>query len=1052
MVFNSLFNQHLMDKYIRKYKNEFKLTHSRKNALLKWKKLLDDGELKNEESNYGNFSHIILEELLGYVHYNDIKEHKKVDYGMGRSEFIIYKNKEKFMVIELKGANNDLDKPQAGRKDNLSPVEQGFKYVQNSKDSLKWVLISNYDEFRLYNYEKRLHQYISFKIEELLDPDVFEQFMLIFSKFSTIETNLLKKLVSKTVFVERDFEREFYKLYHETRLMLLAALEYLHPEATRAESVHYAQLIMNRYIFICFAEDLGLLPEEISVKTVENPIKNRDIGHSEIWHRLNNLFIDINEGNNFKKIFGYNGGLFKEDLESLKIRDIVEDHSIFNDTYQKWKFEEYSLIVEDKLEPYGNKINPVYRNLMIISSFNFSTEVDVNILGHIFENSIGEIEELKADTKGRRKKDGIFYTPGYITDYICRNTIIPYLSKSGKATTVDKLIEEYWGNIGELDKKVEKIKIVDPACGSGAFLNKASDILLEIHEAIFNKKYGDNSTLDRFFDSIEERRRILLNNIYGVDLNEESVEITKLSLFLKVCKRGLKLPNLDSNIKCGNSLIDDPQYTDKPFKWEEEFKDIFKNNGFDIVIGNPPYVRADNPNQQYQKEREWMRNSKQYVTLYEKWDLFIAFIERGLKTLKKNGIFSFIISNSFNTSKFADKSKKFIFKDYNLKKIDFFKDVEVFKGVGVESVILIVENNSYIGKTTRILHNGSFDNIIKLKSSNDIEKMFRISEEIDFVDKFENTELLGNILYISKGMVLNADEKKFKGEFKKDDLISENKTSVNIKPYIEARDIERYKINRIRYLEWNTSRVPSKVSRPTFLELYSSPKLIRGNTTEGIYDNNGMMFNHGIYGFVPFNSLNGVSNRSIENSIRKWTSKTRKELEEISLDFDIQYILSILNSKFAKFYLNTIRRHRIEYYFYPDDFKRLPIKKITLNEQESFAEKALNILKLNNEFINEKNGFKEWLKRTYKIEKFTQKLDKYYGLSFEDFLKELKKKKVDIKPRKTQEFLKKEFEDSLNKINPLLMEIEKTDNEIDQMVYELYELSEDEIKIIEDSF
>jgi len=589
MVNNSLFNQHLMDKYIRKYKKEFRLSHSRKKSLLKWKKKLDNGESKEEVANYGNFSRIILEALLGYDYEVDIKENKGTDYGSGRSEFILYKDKKKFMVIELKGSNTDLDKPQSHRKDNVTPVKQGFNYVEDSKESLKWILVSNYDEFRLYNYEKRSHNYISFKIEELLEPEVFEQFMLTFSRFSTIENNLIEKLVSKTVFIERDFESEFYKLYHETRLMLIAELEHIHPEFTRDESVHYAQLIMNRYIFICFAEDLGLLPEEISVKTIENPIKNRDVGHSEIWHRLNNIFIDINEGNDFKKIFGYNGGLFSgktdskfdetyEFIESLKIRDIVEDHSIFKDTYQKWKFEEYSKIVEDKLEPYGNKINPIYKNLMTISTFNFSTDVDVNILGHIFENSIGEIEELKADSKGRRKKDGIFYTPEYITDYICRNTIISYLSKSGNVNTVKKLVDEYFGSeIEQLDEKVQKIKVVDPACGSGAFLNKASDILLEIHEAIFNQKYGGTSTLDKYFDSIEERRKILLNNIYGVDLNEESVEITKLSLFLKVCRKGLKLPNLDENIKCGNSLIDDSKYTDKPFNWEEEFEEIFEN-------------------------------------------------------------------------------------------------------------------------------------------------------------------------------------------------------------------------------------------------------------------------------------------------------------------------------------------------------------------------------------------------------------------------------------------------------------------------------------------
>lgn len=498
MATNTLFNQPLMNKYLSKYKKELSLTHSKKELVLKWIKKLEKRELKEEVANYGTFSRIILEGILGYDYEDNIVENVKEDYGRGLSEFAIKKNDKKFMVIELKGSTSDLDKPQNRKNDKRrTPVDQAFDYAKYSGD-IDWIVVSNYDEFRLYNWHKKQHEYISFKAEELQDPETFKLFMLVFSKFSTIEHNLVEKLVSKTVFVERNLEAEFYKLYSETRLMLIAELEHIHTDVKREESVHNAQLILNRYIFICFAEDLGLLPEEISVRTIESVTNLRG---SEIWHNLNGLFIDVNKGSEFREeeIFGYNGGLFSEDLEHLKIRDIVEDQSIFNDAYQKWKFEEYTSIVENKLRQYNNKINPIYKNLMTISSFNFSSELDVNILGHIFENSIGEIEELKADTKGRRKKDGIFYTPEYVTDHICRNTIIPYLSKSGKANTVSDLLAEYWGSeIDILEENVRKIKIVDPACGSGAFLNKAGDILVEIHQAIREQKYKRDKSLNPF--------------------------------------------------------------------------------------------------------------------------------------------------------------------------------------------------------------------------------------------------------------------------------------------------------------------------------------------------------------------------------------------------------------------------------------------------------------------------------------------------------------------------------------------------------------------------
>ena len=597
MATNNLFNQPLMNKYLRKYKKELSLSHSRKEAVLKWIKKLEKGELKEEVSNYGNFSRIILENILGYDYEENIVENVKEQYGRGLSEFAIEKDNKKFMVIELKGSDADLDKPQNRKADKRTPVDQAFDYAKRSGD-IDWIFVSNYNEFRLYNWHKKEHLFISFKAEDLQDPETFKLFMLIFSKFSTIEYNLLEKLISKSVFIERDFEVEFYKLFSETRLMLITELEHIHPEFTREITVHYSQLILNRYIFICFAEDLGLLPAEISFETILNPIKENDLGDSEIWHKLNRLFKDINKGNEFKKISGYNGGLFSgknsktninfdespEFIQSLKIRDTVKDQSIFEDTYQKWNFKEYENIVEEKLKPHGEKINPIYKNLMTISTFDFSSDVDVNILGHIFENSIGEIEELKEDKKGRRKKEGIFYTPEYITDYICRNTIIPYLSESGKANTIKDLLDEYSGSkIDLLEEKVRKIKIVDPACGSGAFLNKAGDVLVEIHQIIREYKYKDDKSLMPYFDSIEERRQILLDNIYGVDLNEESVEITKLSLFLKVCKKDLPLPNLDNNIKCGNSLIDNLEYTDKPFNWTKEFEEIF-NNSLEVKI------------------------------------------------------------------------------------------------------------------------------------------------------------------------------------------------------------------------------------------------------------------------------------------------------------------------------------------------------------------------------------------------------------------------------------------------------------------------------------
>jgi hypothetical protein len=1003
-----------MKKYTKKYKKELSSTHSKKEDVINWIKKLEKGELKDEVANYGSFSRIILEKILGYDYEENIIENVKEDYGRGLSEFALKKDNKNFMVIELKGSDSDLDKPQNRKNDKRTPVDQAFDYAKKSGD-INWIFVSNYNEFRLYNWHKKQHQYISFKAEDLKDPETFKKFMLVFSKFSTIENNLIDKLVSKTIFVERDLEDEFYKLYNETRLMLIAEIEHLHSEFTREQSVHYSQLILNRYIFICFAEDLGLLPGEISVESIENPVKNNNLGRSEIWHRLNSLFIDVNEGNDFKKIYGYNGGLFNEDLEFLKIRDIVEDHSIFSDAYQKWKFEEYSLLVDEKLSPYSSKINPIYKNLMTISTFNFSSEVDVNILGHIFENSIGDIEELKADKKGRRKKDGIFYTPEYITDYICRNTIIPYLSKSGNVNTIKKLISEYSGSeIEKLDEKVKKIKIVDPACGSGAFLNKAGDILLKIHKAIHKEKYKDQmDTLAPFFDNIEMRREILLNNIYGVDINEESVEITKLSLFLKVCKRGLKLPNLDKNIQCGNSVVNDIVMAgDKHLDWKKSFSEVFINDGFDIVLGNPPYGVFT------KKEKDYFRKVEKIP--FKSGDSAELFCKKCFDDLlKPEGILGFIIPK-----------KSLYGEPWESLRVDYWKKYDL--------IFLLDTSKSF---TDVLLEASAYG----LKKSNNGIKIRLSSLNENGINEFAYSDK--NDLFLMKNSV-QIYKMAFEELFNKISLKSHyNKVKVDMGTYIPKKffidqptenkllkgiDIGKWQIKTHRYLE-NTEEINWE-SAKKFLR----PKVICQRIVAHIEN--------------PFPHIKITACYDDEGIIISHTLTSFKLDENLNQKFWLGY----LNSKFTSWYAynfiysRAIRTMEIYNYY----ITQFPIPTAILENpeiQNDMIKEVNSMIELNQTLLIESNSFKAWIKHTFKIDKLSKKLENYYKLSFDEFLVELKKKKVDTNPRKTQEFLKKEFEISISKIRPLLQEIEETDNGIDKMVYELYGLTDDEIKIIEDS-
>ena len=524
---NNLFNEKKMEEFIELY-DDMLVVDSDEDPICDWIGKLNNNELISEKTNYIRFFRIILEEILGYK-LEDIEHEENIGKEGRPVEFTLKKDEKEYVVVELKGTKTkDLNKRYNREQ---SAIEQATNYASIKEDT-QWAFVSNYNEFRLFNPNYR-EKYISFKFKQLTDESILKKFLLIFSKFSLIDEDIPQTLLKETKIIERELEDEFYLLFSETRLMLIKELENSSEHIDRIEAIRLSQLILNRFIFLCFAEDLRLIPPETTADVILTPIRHNNLSKYTMWNRLNELFMFADEGNSEKGISSFNGGLFHEDLYGLRIRDKVEDLSFFDDCYKKWKFEEKYEEIKSQLGNYKDNLNPIYKNLLIISSFDFGSELSVNILGHIFENSIGDIEELKDESKTRRKKDGVFYTPEYITDYMCRNTVIPYLSLSGKANTVHELISEYENinNLDELDKRLTNFKIIDIACGSGAFLNKAVDVLFEIHEALHDSKYSGDETLNRFIDNLDKRKQIISNNIYGVDLNEESVEITKLSLF-----------------------------------------------------------------------------------------------------------------------------------------------------------------------------------------------------------------------------------------------------------------------------------------------------------------------------------------------------------------------------------------------------------------------------------------------------------------------------------------------------------------------------------------
>ncbi len=361
-----------------------------------------------------------------------------------------------------------------------------------------------------------------------------------------------------------------------------------------------------------------------------------------------------------------------------------------------------SLVLDDK------PLKDILRGLYYPDSpYEFSV-LPAEILGQVYEQFLGKVIKLTAghravveDKPEVKKAGGVYYTPAYIVDYIVQNT-------------VGKLLED------KTPKEAAKLRVLDPACGSGSFLVGAFQFLLDWHRDWYVKEGVKKHTKQvyqgpggQWFLTTAEKKRILLNNIHGVDIDSQAVEVTKLSLLLKVLEhenretldRQLRLlheralPDLGNNIKCGNSLIgpdfyngqqmslldDEEQYRINVFDWKAEFPAILKgkDSGFDAVIGNPPYVRMEafKPIKNYLRDR--------FASHQERADLYSYFLERGTLLLKPGGTLGMIVSNKFIRAKYGAPLRRFLAGTSRIRTVADFAGARVFVGATVRTVVVI---------------------------------------------------------------------------------------------------------------------------------------------------------------------------------------------------------------------------------------------------------------------------------------------------------------------------------------------------------------------------
>ena len=952
--------------------------------------------LKEEEFQEG-FIRELFVKIFEYTlnpepNYNIVLEKKNVDDSK-KADGAIIKENEVIAVIELKSTQTT----------DLSKVEtQAFGY-KNHNPKCQYIITSNFEKIRLY-------------IQNAIDHLEFDLFNLTREDFALLwlcfeKDNILKdiplKIKESSVLQEENVTKKLYNDYSKFRKEIFENIVKNNTEFDKLVLFKKTQKLLDRFLFIFFAEDRLLLPPNSISEIVKqwNDLKENYDEYFPLYERFKKYFGYLNTGFKGKKydIFAYNGGLFLPDkiLDNIKIDDEV-----------------------------------LYQNTVKLSTYDFETDVDVNILGHIFEHSLGEIETVQAEIAGevidtqktKRKKDGIFYTPKYITKYIVENTVGKLCEK--KRTEFGIIDEEYAKGrknrkkdiVRALDDKLTayrdwliEITILDPACGSGAFLNQALEFLIQEHKKIDELKFqllGGSIV----FPDIEAK--ILEKNIYGVDLNEESVEIAKLSLWLRTAQKGRKLTTLSNHIKCGNSLIDDSEIAgEKAFNWQNEFSEVFEKGGFDVVIGNPPYVPAE-----YISEKDKLFLEEKYNSAFGRINLYPVFYEKGISILKKQGVLGFITPYTILKNQYYKEARKFILENTDINVLIDFKGVLVFEDAAVDSIILILtkDNNSkneYCQVSNiRNFINSEYDRLYIKQSeifdNEDLSLVVSVNDE--FIEKItQDCVPLKEIVNFKQGIITGSNKNFLTN--------SPNKLT---KQVLTGSDFNKYSLKKSsQFIIYDCE----KLHRPRVPEIFEVEEKILLRQT----------------GAFPICTI---------DSKQHYTLDTIHNGKLINDDFYLRYILALLNSKLFRFlYENQINETGKVFaqvkIIYIDP---LPVKKISRQSQQYFIEKADELIAKNIKIQDKKEKFFGALKDNLSVEKLSSKLESFNKFDFKSVLDELKKIKISL-PLSEQSEWKDFFELNKNDINLLQIEINKTIDELDQMVYELYGMNKEEIRIVEET-
>lgn len=778
-------------------------------------------KIKEEQFQEG-FLRELFVKVLGYTinpspNYNLTTELKN-EVGSRKADGAILMDEKVIGVIELK----DHKTP------DLASIEnQAFGYKSKHKDT-RLVIISNFEKLRLY-----IDNAVEYREWDIFNmtADEFRELYLCLA-WKQVERGIALQMKEESVSTEDQITNALYKDYSHFKRVLFADIVARNPyqEGSQwaADDKQWqlllfkkTQKLLDRLLFIFFAEDCLLLTPNSMSQIVDKWKQLKDLdAYVPLYDRIKQYFGYLDTGHQGKPfdVYAYNGGLFKPD-------EVLD-----------------SLIINDEL---------LAEHTLRLSTYDFESDVDVNILGHIFENSLSEIEEVTQQINSgatpqasKRKQDGVFYTPQYITKYIVENTVgrlcaekkqelhiveDEYLSDQRRQLQTKKCLLD---QLQQYRQWLLEITILDPACGSGAFLNAALQFLMNEHKRL-DEMEAKVTGASIEFQSVENS--ILENNLYGVDINEESVEIAQLALWLRTAKPHRKLSSLNQNIKCGNSLISDPSIAGKKaFNWQEQFPKVFEKGGFDVVIGNPPYVR---PHYLNDETKRYLWNA--FQTYERKADLYVCFIEKSLRLVKPKGLTSFIVSDGWLRLDSFEKIRQYILQNASvLKIVDFTKDV--FDSATVKTCIFIFqeganENNSVQSAVIDDkvdLNNIVYHSISQAAFNTTYKNVFDLSIDESSTllkNKMQSGSLpLGSLFSLAFGLKTGDDE-----HF----LTFNPSISPDCKKLVRGADINRWTIDfKGEYVIYQPEQMRQNKStaRPGTTERFEQPKVFVRDTGGGL--------------------------------------------------------------------------------------------------------------------------------------------------------------------------------------------------------------------------